>query len=237
MIADETTLALTAASIGIMHTVLGPDHYVPFAAMAAARGWSSRRTLWVTGLGAVGHVLGSVALGAIALGVGVAIEPVAGTEAWRGDVAAWLLLGFGLAYFVWGVRRALRSRTHVHEHVHADGTRHRHTHDHRASHTHVHAGATGRSFTPWALFVIFLLGPCEPLIPLVMYPAVHHGWRVTVVVTLAFSIATIVTMVGAVWMTQRGLSLLPHPRGERFAHAAAGAAISMCAVGILAFGL
>ena len=45
MTVDIGLLLLTAASIGFIHTLLGPDHYLPFVAMSAARGWSSRRTL------------------------------------------------------------------------------------------------------------------------------------------------------------------------------------------------
>ena len=37
---ETTVLALTAAAIAFVHTLLGPDHYLPFVAMAKARGWS-----------------------------------------------------------------------------------------------------------------------------------------------------------------------------------------------------
>ena len=37
MTVDLGLLILTAASIGCIHTLLGPDHYVPFVAMGAAR--------------------------------------------------------------------------------------------------------------------------------------------------------------------------------------------------------
>ena len=30
---------------------------------------------------------------------------------------------------------------------------------------HMHPHLVGASLTPWALFVIFVFGPCEPLIP------------------------------------------------------------------------
>ena len=45
---DIGLLVLTAASIGFVHTLLGPDHYLPFVAMGAARRWSTRKTLWIT---------------------------------------------------------------------------------------------------------------------------------------------------------------------------------------------
>ena len=37
-------------------------------------------------------------------------------EAFRGDLAGWLLIGFGTAYLLWGIRHAVRSGTHEHKH-------------------------------------------------------------------------------------------------------------------------
>ena len=56
-------LAVSAAAIAFAHTVLGPDHYLPFVAMARARGWSMSRTLRITLLCGAGHLAGSVVLG------------------------------------------------------------------------------------------------------------------------------------------------------------------------------
>ena len=39
---DLGLLILTAVSIGFVHTLVGPDHYLPFVAMSAARNWSAR---------------------------------------------------------------------------------------------------------------------------------------------------------------------------------------------------
>ena len=167
-----TVLLATAASIGFVHTVLGPDHYLPFIIMGRVRGWSRVRTLAITGLCGVGHVLGSIVLGAAGAVLGVAAGSLEAVEALRGELAAWLLIGFGVAYFAWGIRLAARRRPHTHRHIHVDGRSHEHTHDHRNAHAHVHDGG---SFTPWVLFVIFVLGPCEPLIPVLMYPALEMG--------------------------------------------------------------
>ncbi|MFO1407356.1 MAG: sulfite exporter TauE/SafE family protein [Steroidobacteraceae bacterium] len=231
-------LVLTAVSIGSVHTLLGPDHYLPFVAMSAARGWTRRRTLWVTALCGAGHVLGSVAIGAIGIGIGVSLAKLQWIEGLRGDVAAWLLTGFGFAYMAWGLKKALRSRPHSHDHVHADGTQHRHDHHHEHGHVHAHVDATNaRSITPWALFVIFVLGPCEPLIPLLMYPAAQHSPGGVLVVVLSFGAATIATMLTVVSLATRGLEYLPLDTAERYSHALAGAALGMCGLGIIALGL
>jgi sulfite exporter TauE/SafE len=249
MTVDLELLILTAASIGFVHTLLGPDHYLPFVAMGAARKWSLRRTLSITALCGVGHVLGSVLLGALGILLGVAVGQLAWIEGLRSDLAAWLLIGFGLAYMAWGLRQAVRKRPHTHPHLHADGTRHAHFHGHLSEHAHVHdlpvvrlddprAGKPALpSLTPWALFVIFVLGPCEPLVPLLMYPAAQHSVLGTVAVVGAFGAATLVTMLTVVWIASRGLRHLPGEALGRWSHAMAGAAVSLCGFSIVFLGL
>jgi sulfite exporter TauE/SafE len=237
---DIGLLALTAASIGCIHTLLGPDHYLPFVAMSAARGWTRRRTLWITALCGLGHVLGSVAIGAVGIVIGISLHRLEWLEGVRGDLAAWALIAFGLAYMTWGLKRAWRARPHTHEHVHADGTLHRHVHGHRHQdeHAHVHVDeARARSITPWALFVVFVLGPCEPLIPIIMYPASQHSAWGVVLVVLAFGAATIATMLSVVYMALLGIDRLPMAAAERYSHALAGAALSICGMGIVFLGL
>jgi len=238
MTIDLGLLILTAASIGFVHTLLGPDHYLPFVAMSAARRWSTRKTLWITSLCGLGHVLGSVAIGVVGIGIGVSLHKLEWLEGVRGDVAAWLLTGFGLAYLAWGLKKAWRSRPHAHPHVHPNGTLHQHVHHHERAHLHPHVDETkARSITPWALFVIFVLGPCEPLIPVLMYPASQHSVWGTVAVVLAFGTATIATMLTVVYLAGRGLERLPLDTAERYSHAFAGAALSLCGLGIVFLGV
>ena len=59
---DDPTLGALigiAAAAGFWHTVVGPDHYVPFIAMSRVGGWSWSRTLVITLLCGVAHILGS----------------------------------------------------------------------------------------------------------------------------------------------------------------------------------
>jgi nickel/cobalt exporter len=53
-------LLATAATIGFVHIITGPDHYLPFTVLAKARNWEISKTLWITFWRGVGHVLGSV---------------------------------------------------------------------------------------------------------------------------------------------------------------------------------
>jgi nickel/cobalt transporter (NicO) family protein len=235
---DIGLLVLTAISIGFVHTLIGPDHYLPFVAMSAARKWTRRKTLLVTALCGVGHVTGSIVIGLVGVAIGASLHRLEWLEGMRGDLAAWALTAFGLVYMAWGLKQAWRNREHAHEHVHADGTRHRHSHGHhtRDEHMHVHVQVDTdgvRSITPWALFVIFILGPCEALIPLLMYPASQHSWWGLGAVVAAFAITTIATMMTLVYLAVRGLEKFPLAAAERYSHALAGAALSVCGVGIV----
>lgn len=219
----------TAASIGLIHTVTGPDHYVPFVAMARIGRWSLGKTLVVTLCCGLGHVAGSIVLGALGIGLGVAVGGLAWFEGLRGSLAGWLLLGFGLGYFAWGVKRALRNRPHRHIHAHADGLIHEHTHTHEHQHVHVHEGdAPAATMTPWILFAIFVFGPCEPLIPLLMFPAAKlSGWSV-VLVAGVFAVSTLTTMTAMVVAGYLGLASVSLPRLHRCSHALAGLALIAC---------
>ena len=231
----------TAASIGAVHTILGPDHYVPFVAMSRAGRWSLRKTVLITVLCGFGHVLGSVVLGLASIAVGAALFTLESIERFRGDLAGWLLLGFGIAYFTWGVRRAIRNRPHTHWHTHADGTVHDHRHVHVEAHAHAHVVDIApprepdtTSMTPWILFTIFVFGPCEPLIPLVMYSAARGRLSDVILVAFVFSLATIATMLTAVLVAHRSIGAFGLGRYERYTHALAGLAIVACGAAIQA---
>lgn len=198
-------LCATAISLGVIHTLLGPDHYLPFVAMSKAGEWPARKTLGVTIACGLGHVAGSVAIGLVGLVLGVAVMRLETLEAFRGDVAAWLLIGFGLAYLVSGLMRAIRHVPHPHGH-----------------------GAS--EWAPWLAFLVFAFGPCEPLIPLLMYPAAKASYGSVAAVVAAFTLATVGTMAVAVMAMRYGLASMHVPALGRYAHALAGLAIVMCGV-------
>ena len=236
MTSSTTLLLLTALSIAALHTLAGPDHYVPFIALARSGQWSLRKTALVTCLCGLGHILSSVVLGLVGVALGVAVTRLKVVEAMRGGIAAWALIGFGLVYFVWGLRRAIRNRPHEHIHVHGSGP-HSHTHVHSREHLHTHESPGVNKTTPWVLFIIFVFGPCEPLIPLLMYPAARGNLAGAAIVAGVFGVTTIATMLGVVLLTTFGISLLPTAKLERYNHAMAGAAILFCGLAIRLLGL
>ncbi|MHC4533056.1 MAG: urease accessory protein UreH domain-containing protein [Planctomycetota bacterium] len=237
MNAELSALVITAASIGFLHTLLGPDHYLPFIMMSWARKWSRTKTVVITFLCGLGHIASSIILGMIGVSLGIAVKKLEIIESSRGNIAAWLLIAFGLAYLVWGLRRAYKNKPHVHAHIHTGESEHEHHHDHHSEHSHVHNGAGRSSITPWALFAIFVFGPCEPLIPILMYPAAKIGFFGVLMVVLVFGSATIVTMLAAVLLAGSGVNFLPLAKVQRFAHVIAGATIFLCGLAIQFLGL
>ncbi|MEA3421381.1 MAG: sulfite exporter TauE/SafE family protein [Acidobacteriota bacterium] len=237
MSSEILILAGTAVTIGFVHTVLGPDHYLPFIVISRARKWSLSKTMLISFLCGLGHVLSSVVLGFVGIALGIAVARLEGVESLRGGAAAWLLIGFGFAYFIWGVHRAIKNRPHKHLHIHADGVEHEHLHTHEADHAHVHTEKGKTNLTPWILFTIFVFGPCEPLIPLVMYPAAKHDIGGVVLVTLAFGLTTIMTMLVIIAVSSWGVSFLRLGRLERYVHAIAGAMIFISGLSVRFLGL
>ncbi len=232
-----TFLVATAATLGLMHTLMGPDHYVPFIAMSRVGRWSLVKTIIVTLVCGLGHVASSILLGAVGIAAGLAVGGMEGLESWRGGIAGWLLLGFGLAYMAWGIRQAIRNRPHTHWHAHGDGTLHEHEHVHATDHAHVHVDEnTARRMTPWVLFTIFVFGPCEPLIPLLMYPAAKLSVPGILLVTAVFAVVTLATMTTIVVIAHLGLARLSAPWLARYAHATAGFTLTVCGAAIK-FGL
>lgn len=233
MTGETAVLAVTAASLGFFHTLAGPDHYVPFVMISRARKWSLAKTVFITFLCGIGHILSAVLLGAVGLAFGLALGKIKAFDAVRDNIAAWLFIAFGLVYFVWGLRAAARNRPHAHFHHHGGEDGHAHGHTHNDEHLHVHDRGTETNITPWVLFAIFVFGPCEVLIPLVMYPAAKNSLMDALIVTLIFGAVTIATMISIITVSLLGFNLLPLGKIERYTHALAGLAIVVCGVLII----
>jgi sulfite exporter TauE/SafE len=221
-----TSIILAAAGVGVAHTVLGPDHYLPFIMLSRARGWSRSRTLLVTTLCGLGHVGSSVILGGAGVVFGVALTRLESLEAFRGSLAAWMLVVFGLAYAGWG--RGLEPHRHGGlVHIHRLGSR-RHDHEARPG---------GSDATFWALFAVFVLGPCEPLFPLFILPASRGDWGLAALAAATFGAVTLVSMVGLTLLGLSGFERLPLGRAERWSHALAGGMVAGSGLAVLFLGL
>ena len=152
---------------------------------------------------------------------------IAKLELLRGDVAAWLLVLFGLVYFVWGVVYAIRRRAaSSSSHPTAPGD----------NPTDPATSSAAASLTPWILFTIFLFGPCEPLIPLMIAPAAEAKVGLAIWIALLFGGATVVTMTVIVAAMYHGVSFVRFQKADIYGHALAGLVVLLCGLAVL-FGL
>lgn len=209
-----SALALAAITVGSLHS-LAPDHWVPFAAIARARRWSSGRTAFVTLLCGFGHVTTSALLGLLGLFFGRQLFETFGRrmEAWAGI----LLIGFGLAYAAWGLRRTAGRRLHGHAHSHYD-----HIHD---------SGKT----TATALFFLFAADPCVAVIP-VLFAAAPFGLAAAAGIVLLYELSTMTTMIALVLPAAAGVKFLRLAWLDHYGDAAAGATIVAVGVTVTALG-
>ncbi len=234
-------LLWTAGTLGFLHTILGPDHYIPFIMMSKAQNWSKRKTALITFLCAVGHVVSSVIIGILLAWVGMAATDWAGSEFafWhgiRGNLSAWLLIGVGFAFMVWGIKNALRGKTHSHVHIHDDSVKHSHEHDHKSEHMHVHKSSVS-TITPWILFTIFIFGPCESLIPLMLSAWSISGYTGITLVSLIFGVTTVITIMATVSVLMMGINKIPLGNLNRWSTALAGFSLIACGSAIQFLGL
>ncbi len=84
----------------------------------------------------------------------------------------------------------------------------------------------------WTLFLIFTLGPCEILAPLVMVPASEGDWTGVASVVAAFSVSTVATMLAMTAAVMFGLGFV---RGggeffQKWGRAISGGVVLACAV-------
>jgi hypothetical protein len=225
-------LLITAVSVACLHTLAGPDHYLPFIALAKARGWRFGKTLLWTIICGCGHVWSSVLLALGGAAIGWSISKVYWLENVRGGIAGWVILLFGLVYGAWGLMRAYKNKPHKHFDTYEDGNIYVYEHKH---------GEAVRpkeryKVTPWVMFIIFLLGPCEPMIPLLYYPAAQHSWSGMLLLILVYTFFTLASMIVMVVLGYFGIAFLKTEKLERFMHALGGLTIFICGAGMVFMG-
>lgn len=204
-----------AMTIGAVHAC-APDHWVPFAALARAERWSAQRTAAITAACGMGHVTVSAALGLLALVFGREVLQMFGER--LESVSGLLLIGFGVVYAAWSVRRIVSERVRAHAHGH--------------SHPHPHA----HHVTPWTLFVLFSADPCVAVIPLI-FASAPLGWPWTLAIVTAYEAATIATMVLLVLPARAAAGLARGAWAERYGDALAGAVVALVGIAVVGLGI
>lgn len=197
-----TALILSAIVLGAAHA-LAPDHWLPFAALARIRGWSSRRLAVNTLLAGSAHLLSGLVLGGAGLALGASLFELAG---WESERAAWmsnLLIGFGLLMALLGAKRAFAARFEP-------------------------VPPQNRDARYWTLFALVLFGPCEPLLPLAAASR-PLGWSATALAVGAFCAATLCMMLAQAWMAARAAARVSPRWMARYGEMAGGLSIAAAA--------
>jgi len=202
-------LLVSTVSIAFLHA-LAPDHWMPFAAIAKAQNWSKPRLLWITFISGIGHVGISIIFSILGILLGFSLSKLKGIEGHRGEVALWLLIGFGIAYMVWGIKKAREKKYKVTD----------------------EEELKAKTVAVWTMFAVIILGPCEPLIPLV-FLGYNYGYAGIVAVSVVFSIITIIMMLTQSVLAFMGIQWLKNDIADRYSHAFAGLVIALTGVFVI----
>ena len=232
MLTELTLLILSAITIACLHTASGPDHYLPFIALSKSRGWSIGKTVFWVVLCGCGHVWSSVLLALGGAAIGWSLSSIKWLEGLRGGVAGWGLLLFGAGYGIWGLLRSGTNSKHRHFDIYEDNSVY--VYEHR--HGNVVLPKERHAVTPWVMFLIFVLGPCEPIIPLLYLPAVKSSWWAMGLLVGVYTLFTLITMLLIVVTGYYGLSLNKAANMERHIHALSGLTIFICGSGMVFMG-
>ena len=206
-------LIVSTVSIAFLHS-LAPDHWMPFAAIGRAKKWSKPKLLWITFVSGLGHVGSSIAFSVIGILLGFSLSKLKGIEGHRGEIALWLLIGFGIAYMIWGLKKA---RDEQHHHLEEEEIK-------------------AKTVAVWTMFAIIVLGPCEPLIPLA-FLGYNYGWMGVMYVSIIFSVVTLIMMLAQSLLAFMGIQLIKTQIVERYSHAFAGLVIALTGVFVMAVGI
>ncbi len=222
-------LMIAAISIAFLHTITGPDHYLPFIALSKSRGWSFTRIIFWTIVCGCGHVWSSVLLGLGGAAIGWSLSKVNWFENVRGGIAGWALAGFGLLYRIWGLIKAKKGSRHKHFDMYDDGSIYVYEHKNNEA----VAPNERHAVTPWVMFLIFVLGPCEPMIPLLYFPAAKNSLFGMMLLIIVYTLFTLATMLLMVIFGYYGFAFLKTEKLERYLHALGGMTILVCGAGMV----
>lgn len=229
---ELSLLLLSAITISCLHTLSGPDHYLPFVALARSRNWSVGKTAFWTVFCGIGHVGSSVVLGLIGILIGWSMSKLSWLENLRGGFAAWALLLFGLIYLIWGIYQAKINKPHKHFDLNEDGSMTVFEH----KHGELVAPQNRYPVTPWVMFFIFAMGPSEPMIPLLSYPAAKNSLFGITSLIVVYVFFTVFTMLIMVILGYYGFSYFKAGKAERYVHALGGLTILICGIGMVFMG-
>ncbi len=224
-------LLLLSSAIGIsmIHTLTGPDHYIPFIALSKSGKWSLQKTIFWTVLCGFAHVLSSILIGLIGIGIGYTLIQFDVIESTRGNWAAWMLLVFGIGYTIWGFINLKQNKLHKHFEVNENADIL--VYEHRDGEPVM----PNEKFkvTPWVMLFIFALGPSEPLIPLLFYPTVEQSFYQVFILIAVYLVVTLLSMLLMVLVGYFSIQRFQFGWLEKYMSLLSGVVILICGIGMV----
>jgi nickel/cobalt exporter len=179
-------LMASAAAAAILHTLV-PDHEIPLAMIGRTQNWTHKKMAGVTLIAGLIHISVSMGIGAIALVASAALSQFVANSAQQ--ISGVLLVAFGSVYAFVSWRRKVGGHWHSHG---PDQT----LHSHDVVDSEPCVPSPKDSKMNWGACITAIVGvaPCFTLIP-VLIAAVPYGATTTLLVMLAYVVATIGMMV------------------------------------------
>lgn len=179
-------LMASAAAAAILHTLV-PDHEIPLAMIGRTQNWTHKKMAGVTLVAGLIHISVSMGIGAIALVASAALSQFIANSAQQ--ISGILLVAFGSVYAFISWRRKVGGHWHSHG---LNQT----VHSHDAVDSEPCKPSEKDSKMNWGACItaIVSIAPCFTLIP-VLVAAVPYGATTTLLVMLAYAVATIGMMV------------------------------------------
>jgi len=191
--ATTPALLAAAAGVGFGHAIL-PDHWVPLAVVGRTRRYQLARVARLSGMAGVAHVLVSIVLGGIIIGVGLQFRST--VQGAQDTIIGWVLILTGLGFAV--LELTGHGHGHGHEHVHEHDDNRAHPHRHSASEVDERIATEASRFHGLASVMVPFGAAASPdltILP-VFLAATTAGVGTAIGSLVIFALVTIGTIVG-----------------------------------------
>jgi len=224
-------LFLSTCGIAIIHTVSGPDHYLPFIALSKSRKWNYVTTMAWTLFCGMGHLISSLMIGMLGVLMGWGMHRYKILDDIRGGLSGWLMFFFGAIYLLWATQNVYRNKSH--KHFESDDAGDLFVFEHR--HGEVMIPKEKYKVTPWVIFVIFFVSPAEPLIPLFFAPSLQQAYFKLSLLIIGYVFSTLLSMTVMVMIGLYGLQFKSGLFSERYMSVLSACVLLLTGIGMIFF--
>jgi len=228
------SIIVSGFGVAFFHAAI-PSHWLPFVLAGRGQRWGRGKTLAVTALAGLGHVLFTTVLGILVVWLGIETSHLTGNV--FPFLAGGVLILFGGYYLVRQTRGGGHRHWSGHEHGHEHNHDHDHPHDHDG-HGHLHSPASTRDKSDVAvilgLLAVLTFSPCEGFLP-VYLSGISYGWAGFLLLSGVLAAATLAGMVIFTWLSLAGLERLKLAALERYENAILGGLLVILGIAVMVF--